>query len=164
MAKLDFSSKRALKIYISERSKEDENGCWVWQNSLDTRGYGQAYDGKKVRKAHRMSYEAYNGDLEEFINFQVSKVVMHSCDNPACVNPHHLSQGSQSSNMKDAATKGRLSRAKGGLNKLSHLDDTQATFIRNLYRSGAFEHKDIACIFGVTKHVIADLLTRSYQT
>ena len=33
-------------------------------------------------------------------------VAMHSCDNPACVNPDHISWGTQSDNIKQAYKKG----------------------------------------------------------
>lgn len=36
-------------------------------------------------------------------------VVMHSCDNPRCINLAHLTLGTQSDNQKDAARKGRHS-------------------------------------------------------
>jgi hypothetical protein len=39
-----------------------------------------------------------------------SDVVMHLCDNPPCVNPHHLRVASQSENMIDHHQKGRHNR------------------------------------------------------
>jgi len=34
-------------------------------------------------------------------------VVMHTCDNPPCVNPNHLKVSTQAENLKDARDKGR---------------------------------------------------------
>lgn len=34
-------------------------------------------------------------------------VVMHTCDNPVCVNPNHLQVGTQAQNNKDMGDKGR---------------------------------------------------------
>ena len=33
---------------------------------------------------------------------------MHWCDNPPCINPEHITEGSTSDNMADAVIKGRL--------------------------------------------------------
>lgn len=87
-------------------SKVDLSGeCWVWTNRLNNHGYGvfNTYLGDKTFKhlAHRYALRVL-GLLDE------SLVVLHSCDNPRCVNPEHLSQGTQSDNMRDAARKGRI--------------------------------------------------------
>lgn len=36
------------------------------------------------------------------------EVVIHSCDNPACIRPEHIRVGTQSENIKDAVRKGRI--------------------------------------------------------
>lgn len=38
---------------------------------------------------------------------ETGEVVMHTCDNPGCVNPKHLRGGSQKENVSDCARKGR---------------------------------------------------------
>jgi len=54
--------------------------------------------------AHRAAYELFKGEIDD------GMLVMHSCDNPSCVNPDHLTSGSQKDNMADAARKGRTAQ------------------------------------------------------
>lgn len=73
------------------------SGCWDWQMYRDKNGYGSVlFEGKKHR-VHRIS-----------INAPDSSMAMHSCDNPKCCNPWHLSLGSAQDNISDAVLKGRL--------------------------------------------------------
>lgn len=55
--------------------------------------------------AHRHAYAAAHG-LEVCKDLR-GVVIMHSCDNPACVNPAHLSAGTQQDNITDMMRKGR---------------------------------------------------------
>ncbi len=66
-------------------------------------GYGQFYwPGGKAVGAHRYSWILHNGR-----EIPPGMQVMHSCDNPPCVNPAHLRVGTCADNMQDKATKGR---------------------------------------------------------
>ena len=77
-------------------------GCWEFQGGKNNLGYGMIRDGKQMRTAHRVSYEEHNQT-----KIPSNLVVMHSCDNPCCVNPQHLSLGTRSDNTKDMMSKGR---------------------------------------------------------
>jgi hypothetical protein len=55
-------------------------GCWEWQRSLATHGYG--YAGHVG--AHRVFYEKAIGPIPEGL------VIDHLCRNRGCVNPDHL--------------------------------------------------------------------------
>jgi hypothetical protein len=87
------------------RYVEKTDSCWVWTGgSKNQKGYGQIGSGGKGAKhilAHRLSYEIHKGKIPD------GMVVMHSCDNPSCVNPDHLSIGTQSQNILEAFSKGR---------------------------------------------------------
>lgn len=77
------------------------SGCWLWAGAKDKDGYGQVKWNGVTCAAHRVSYELHNGTIPE------GKLLMHTCDTPACVRPSHLIAGTQSDNMKDRQEKGR---------------------------------------------------------
>lgn len=81
--------------------------CWLWAWNRTVLGYGTMMDNYRVVYAHRLSWIANNGEIPAGLT------VMHSCDNPPCVNPHHLSLGTQADNVRDAASKGRLDGGRG---------------------------------------------------
>ena len=75
--------------------------CFEWHMTRNNKGYGVMTRGGKKFLAHRVSAEMCIGPID-------GKVVMHTCDNPACVNPNHLVIGTQKDNMQDALKKGRM--------------------------------------------------------
>jgi hypothetical protein len=78
-------------------------GCWVWQRARNRGGYGILKRDGKSGLAHRFSWETSIGPITD--------KVLHKCDNPACVNPSHLFEGSQCDNNKDKKNKGRGAKA-----------------------------------------------------
>lgn len=78
------------------------SSCWIWIGADDGRkGYGRINVNGKTAKAHRISYELFNGEIKDNLN------VLHKCDNPKCVNPDHLFLGTQKMNMADMYSKNR---------------------------------------------------------
>lgn len=93
---------RALAERFWEKVKipKDPDNCWEWQGAVDpVTGYGRIGLGGRtdgVGNAHRVAYEL----TYEFI--QDEMVICHSCNNPKCVNPLHLYEGTYSDNIKQA--------------------------------------------------------------
>lgn len=79
--------------------------CNIWTGAKQTNGYGAAWFKKQVT-AHRAMYELTHGPLDPGL------VVMHTCDNPACINPAHLVTGTQIDNMIDRDNKLRGAKLK----------------------------------------------------
>ena len=81
--------------------------CWLWKGTTYRFGYGhfrRKINGKWVMyKAHRYSYEQHKGEIPEGL------IIRHSCDNPKCVNPNHLSVGTHKENHDDMLKRGRQS-------------------------------------------------------
>jgi len=76
--------------------------CWHWIGSKNiSTGYGAMHVRGKLLKAHRVSYELFNGKIPEGL------YVCHKCDVPSCVNPEHLFVGSALDNTRDKMKKGR---------------------------------------------------------
>lgn len=113
--------------------------CWVWNACKDKYGYGWIKLGKKTIAAHRLSYMIHNGDIGSGMH------VLHTCDNPSCVNPAHLFLGTHIDNMEDMKKKGRwrgVSNA-GENNPLAKLSANQVAEIRKEIASG-HKYKDVA--------------------
>lgn len=86
------------------RRKIDVSGgkdaCHIWTGTRNKAGYGMISLGGYTVLAHRLAHALATGDV-------TAEVVMHICDNPACVNPAHLKSGTYMENMSDMRAKGR---------------------------------------------------------
>jgi hypothetical protein len=92
--------------------------CWLWLSTRTRHNYGLFFFKKEAGRviqhyAHRIAYVLAHGDINGDL------VVMHTCDNPQCVNPAHLRLGTQRDNMRDSAAKGRTGKVKPGLRKIT---------------------------------------------
>ncbi len=95
-----------LRLFILNKSKLMPSGCWEWQGA-HTRGYGTLMRERQRRYVHHLSYELWRGD-----KLPTGMVMRHDCDNPKCVNPNHLSPGTQAENLRDMTRRGRHGRRK----------------------------------------------------
>jgi hypothetical protein len=88
---------------IKANCKVMPNGCWEWQKFRHPkpRHYGGTGWNGKSWHTHRLTYVLVKGHIP------AGMVVMHSCDNPPCCNPDHLSLGTHLQNMADCRARGR---------------------------------------------------------
>ena len=74
--------------------------CWEWQGYRDKKGYGRFGAMGRDFMAPQFSFYLARGRLSDLH-------ILHSCDNPPCVNPKHLREGTHQENMADMVAKGR---------------------------------------------------------
>lgn len=113
--------------------------CWPWKGySSHQAGYGRLVWRRHLYHAHRLAHEVAHGPIPARL------YVLHSCDNPPCCNPDHLSVGTNQDNLRDAAAKGRTARA----NALLTWDSVAE--IRRRAASGE-TGQSLATAFGISK-------------
>ncbi|NRB10182.1 MAG: HNH endonuclease [Rickettsiaceae bacterium] len=137
-----------------------DGSCWYWQGARNSQGYGVISKGTRKQgnvKAHRASYEIFN-----FQQISNKQCVCHHCDNPACVNPHHLFLGSQQDNVLDMVKKGRhkLPPIKQGEDSSkAKLKEIEVRKIRKMSDLG-FSSRVLARDFKVSKTTILQIINR----
>lgn len=80
------------------------------------------------------------------------RVVRHTCDNPRCINPHHLVPGTVADNNRDRATRGRNADVNGESNPAHKLTDAQIVELKELAKTHT--RKALAVKYGINlRHV-----------
>lgn len=120
----------SFEVRFWRRVEKSEGGCWNWIGGKDSDGYGAIWFRGTMDRAHRVSWEMANGRSPGKL------MVLHRCDNPACVNPEHLFTGTARDNAADCVSKGRNWNPPGEFHPRAKLKNEQADEIRFLRRSG----------------------------
>ncbi len=132
------------KETLSEHYDVDENGCWVCKDRfIDKDGYPRCNYKKKTMLAAKWVW------VDNFGEPPNGMVVKHSCDNRLCVNPDHLSLGTQGANIQDRVLRGRSAR--GGDNGRAKLSEKDVRYIK--YHSDS-SNSVLAMEFGVEASTI----------
>ncbi len=124
----------------------------MWTGAKNAEGYGVigagGNNGQKLR-AHRVVYAEAKGVIPE------GKIIMHTCDAPACCNPAHLVLGTHAENVADKIRKGRCYTG-DHRGKNSKVTPTQVRRIRKAKGT----QMEIADRFGIGQTTVSDILNR----
>ena len=100
--------KKLVEYYINEK------GCHICVSHTGADGYPHYYRDGKCRKIVRHLWEIIYGKQSR------SDFLLHTCDNPKCINLNHIKLGSPKENTHDMLSKNRQAKgSKNGNAKLS---------------------------------------------
>jgi len=127
---------------ISDRAKDKDGYSIVGVST-----HGTHYE-------HRYVYATHHG-----IKLKSTDIIMHECDNPACIEITHLKLGTHKDNIQDSIQKGRHSslKNKGSKNPGVRLTEDQVREIRRMDDLG-FKASEIAPFFHVSRTTVHDIL------
>lgn len=121
------------KAPVAERlarwSARSPSGCLEWTGFRDAKGYGRITVDNVACKAHRVAWEVANGRP-----VPPGMHVRHSCDNPPCIDPAHLSVGTPAQNVADMDVRGRRAARPGARNPAAKLTREAVRKIRQTSR------------------------------
>lgn len=101
-----LTPREILRSFLLKVNVSGDDDCWEFCGYCNP--YGQTYVLRGIVRSHVLMYalfyelpKEYGGKMGNFPS------IMHSCDNPKCCNPKHLSMGNVSLNHRDSLRKGR---------------------------------------------------------
>ena len=132
-----------IKHLLSLLSKPTDE-CVLWDGYTENYGYGRIWYKNRNTLVHRVSFELKVGN-------PAGHVVRHSCDNPLCINPKHLTIGTQLDNIKDRNQRGRTAVGENvGSAKLSERDVL-------LIRSSSISTRKLGAMFGISSSSVSNI-------
>jgi hypothetical protein len=156
---IEKSRRDYLLIRVASNSESRPNGCIEWTATKNNIGYGLIHfaalpgDGyRSLLPVHRALYMAYHNVI-----LKRDQIVMHTCDNRACVNIEHLLIGTQKESIQDMIAEGRKAKKHKLHTRIRRLSNDDICAIRSA--TGLL--KDIALRYGTTPSYVSKI--RTYQ-
>lgn len=149
--------KPAVKRSISEcfwthvDKSQGDGECWTWTAGT-VEGYGTLRYRTRKYKAHRVSYEINVGPIPDGL------WVLHTCDNPICVNPRHLFLGTVQDNNRDKMQKGRHRAPKGEEHPHHILTEDKVRQIRQMWQTGNYTQIEIGHVVGMSNVTVSQVV------
>lgn len=120
----------------------NKSECIEWKGATNSGGYPITWFQGKTAYAHRVLMNALKGE-----------VVLHTCDNPKCVNKDHLRKGTAADNSRDMVEKNR--QASGKQCARAKYTEQDILAIRKL--KGTLSSRLVAEKFGMSKTNVLDI-------
>ncbi len=159
-----------LIVWFYNQKNITDSNCWEWKGVINS-GYGQlSVKGKRIL-AHRFS-------LQTFLKRSITSTleVRHLCNNPICINPEHLKEGTHSENMNDMVISNRQAKGKILSDRLKGIPHPKTTGSKNgraklteedviNIRNSSESYASLSRHYGMSKKHIGDIvLHKSWKT
>lgn len=169
------STRDLIRFSQSFKLPYNKKACWEWisRSSLDKNGYPRFSintidDNGNLKnltmRAARVAYTIHNKEAPPPANTGLG--VLHTCDNPLCVNPHHLYIGDKKQNAKDRAERtGYATMQRGEMHissKLTEQNVRDIVTLANQFKNSGQIKKELN--LDVTVHCICKILDGSLWT
>lgn len=127
---------------------DKKSQCWNWRFAVDREGRAQRGSNGKVTTVSRVVFELYNGVFAQTLN------ILHTCDNPPCINPEHLWKGTQTDNILDSIRKGRY-------NRYVAVSAEEGRKIKLSYSNG-LSVKQITIMYGIGRSTVYNIINNKH--
>ena len=132
-------------------------GCLITLRAVDRDGYRSIWHAGKRRRLHRMMLERKIGRP-----LQANKHTRHLCNQPGCINPDHLLEGSAHENYMDRIQSGTQTKKqhRGEYARWTKLSENDVQQIRTEYASGNTTYRKLATKYSVHRGTIDHVINR----
>lgn len=156
---IDVKTPKKIKVKLSPRDRDikrfysrlaERGDCIEWVGCVSPTRYGRCRFLGREEYAHRVSYIIHKGAIPD------DMWVLHTCDNPSCVNPYHLYLGTPKDNSWDRESRGRGNRSA----KLSLLDIQN---IRERYARGDITQRELGAKYSIHIMTVSQIINGRYK-
>lgn len=137
---------------LRELIKTETDKCILWPYGKADKLYGRVRYQNKPQRTHVVAWLLANNKNE----VPKDKLIRHSCDVGLCVNPRHLSIGTDLDNMTDCKNRGRNIRA--DRHPMAKLNSSK---VLRIYKIRHIPRRMIAAMFGVSVSTIKRIHTKT---
>ena len=143
-----------VKAYLLKYAHipDDPDACWDWYGYVTDKGRPLACIKNQKLYASHVSYETFVEPLPE------GMYLLHSCDNPRCINFRHLHPGTKRDNNAERTSRKRTAR--GSNHYRSRLNELEVRDILRLFHDEHLSQQNLAKRFNVSFVTIHNVVYR----